>query len=104
MPFSNRSMRLQGDLKLGVIDTIGRRRDPIAVARLAKLLTHADAEVAAAAVALGGIGTTDAAAALTEALSSEKDPNRRESLASSLLLVGQRLAKTGNTQAAIGLF
>ncbi len=98
-------MRLQGDLKLGVIDTIGRRRDPIAVAPLAKLLAHADAEVAAAAaVALGGIGTTDAAAALTEALGSEKDPNRRESLASALLLVGQRLAKTGNTQAAIGVF
>ena len=96
---------LQGELKLGVIDTIGRRRDPIAVAPLVKLLTNADAEVAAAAaVALGEIGTTDAAAALTGALSSEKDPNRRESLASSLLMVGQRLAKTGNTQAAIGLF
>ena len=96
---------LEGDLKLGVIDTIGRRRDPIAVSRLAKLLTHNDAKVAAAAaIALGAIGTTDAAAALTEALSSEKDPRRRESLASSLLIVGQQLAKTGNTQAAIGLF
>lgn len=96
---------LQGDLKLGVIDTIGRRHDPIAVAPLVKLLTSGDADVAAAAaVALGEIGTTDAAAALTEALDSEKDPNRRESLASSLLMVGQRLAQTGDTQAAIGLF
>jgi len=95
---------LEGDLKLGVIDTIGRRRDPIAISRLAKLLTHADAEVAAAAVALGGIGTTRAAATLTEALRVEKDPHRRESLASALLLAGQRLAKTGNAQAAIGLF
>lgn len=96
---------LEGDLKLGVIDTIGRRRDPSAVARLAKLLTHVDAEVAAAAaVALGGIGTTDAAAALTEALSSENDPQRRKSLASALLLGGQRLARTGNSQAAIGIF
>ena len=96
---------LEGELKLGVIDTIGRRRDPNACARLAELLTHADAEVAAAAAAaLGSIGTTDAAAALTEVLSSEKDPHRKESLASSLLLVGQQLAKTGMTQAAIGLF
>jgi len=96
---------LQRELKLGVIDTIGRRRDPIAVAPLVELLTNADAEVAAAAaVALGEIGTTDTAAALTEALSSEKDPNRRGSLASSLLMVGQRLAKRGNTKAAIGIF
>ena len=96
---------LEGDLKLGVIDTIGRRRDPMAIARLAKLLRHADAGVAAAtAAALGAIGTTDAAATLTEALRVEKDPHRRESLASSLLIAGQRLAKTGNGQAAIGLF
>ena len=96
---------LEGDLKLGVIDTIGRRRDPIAVSRLAKLLKAADVKVAgAAAVAVGVIGTSDAAAALTDALSSEKSPRRRASLASSLLLVGQRLAKTGNTQTAIGIF
>ena len=96
---------LQGDLKLGVIGTIGRRRDAIAVAPLAKLLADADAEVAdCAAVALGWIGTTDAAAALTEAFGAEKDPNRKASLGSALLSVGQRLAKTGNTQAAIGVF
>ena len=96
---------LEGELRLGVIDTIGRRRDPTAVPHLAKLLADGDAGVAAAsAVALGGIGTTDAAAALATALGSENDPDRRESLASSLLLVGQRLAKTGDTQAAIDLF
>ena len=96
---------LEGDLKLGVIDSIGRRGDAIAVSHLAKLLHNSNSKVAAAtAVALGGIGTTDAAMALSEALSSEKDSSRREPLASSLLIVGQRLAKTGNTQAAIGLF
>ena len=96
---------LQDELKPGVIDTIGRRRDPIAVAPLVKLLADSDTEVAAAAaIALGEIGTTDAAAALTESLNSETDPHRRESLASSLLMAGQRLVKTGNTQAAIGLF
>ncbi len=96
---------LQGDLKLGVIGTIGRRRDAIAVAPLAKLLARADAGVAdSAAVALGWIGTTDATAVLTEAFGAEKDPKRKESLASALLLVGQRLAKAGNTQAAIGVF
>jgi HEAT repeat protein len=96
---------LEGDLQLGVIGTIGRRGDAVAVAPLAKLLPNTDAEVAeSAAVALGWIGTTDAAAALTEALGTEEDADRRESLASALLLAGQRLAKSGNTQAAIDVF
>jgi HEAT repeat protein len=96
---------LQGDLKLGVIGTIGRRRDPIAVGPLAKLLGNADARVAdSAGVALGWIATTEAAAALTKAFGTEKDPKRKESLASVMLLLGQRLAKTGNTQAAIDVF
>ena len=96
---------LEGDLRLGVIDTIGRRRDPFAVPRLAELLTDADVKVAAAAaVALGGIGTTNAAAALTEALSSEQDSSRKESLASSLLIAGQGLVKSGNTRDAVDLF
>jgi HEAT repeat protein len=96
---------LEGDLKLGVIGTIGRRQDATAVAPLAKLLAHSDAEVAeSAAIALGWIGTANAASALTEALGSEQDSQRRESLAHALLLVGQRLAKAGNTEAAIGVF
>lgn len=96
---------VEGDLLLGLIDTIGRRRDPIAVSRLAKLVVNTDAKVAAAAAAaIGSIGTADAAMALTHALGSENDPHRRESLAASLLLVGQRLAKLGNTQAATRLF
>ena len=45
---------LQGDLKLGVIGTIGRRHDPAADRALAKLLADADARTAdSAAVALG---------------------------------------------------
>ena len=96
---------LQGDLKLGVIGTIGRRCDPIAVEPLAKLLRDADGKVAdSAAVALGWIGTPDAATALTAAFDAEKDPKRKESLASAMLVVGQRLARAGNTQAAIDVF
>jgi HEAT repeat protein len=95
---------LEGDLKLGVIDTIGRRGDSIAVPRLTKLLAHDDAKVAAAAaVALGTIGSPDSAKTLAESLDAEKDDHRRESLASSLLLAGQRLAKQGNAQAAIDI-
>jgi len=93
---------LEGDLKLGVIDTLGRRCEPTAIAPLAKLLGDADAEVAgSAAVALGWIATPEAATALTEAFGAAKDPKRKESLASAMLLVGQRLARAGNTQAAL---
>ena len=96
---------LEGDLKLGVICTIGRRCDPVAVAPLAKLLGDGDAKVAdSAAVALGWIGTPDAAAALTEAFGAEKDTKRKESLASAMLVVGQRLVRAGNAQAAIDVF
>ena len=96
---------VQGELQLGVIDTLGRRRDPIAIAPLAGLMTHSDLQVvAAAAVALGEIGTPAAAAVLGTVLSSEKDPERRQSLSAALLLIGQRLAKTGNAQAAIAIF
>jgi HEAT repeat protein len=97
--------RLQGDLKLGVIGTIGRRCDPSAVTPLVRLLADSDGEVAdAAAVALGWIGTTDAAAALTDALNAAEEAARKESLGSALLLVGQRLVRAGNTSSAIEVF
>ena len=96
---------LQGDLKLGVIGTIGRRQDPIAVAPLAKLLADADAKAAdSAAVALAWIGTPKAAAALTEAFDAEKNSTRKASLGSALLLVGQRLVKKDNAQEAVAVF
>ena len=97
--------KLQGDVKLGVICTIGRRQDPAATAPLAKLLADTDEKVAdSAAVALGWIGTPDAAAALTKAFGAEKDSSRKVSLGSALLLVGQRLARKQNTQEAIAAF
>lgn len=96
---------LEGDLQLGVIDSIGRRHDVSAVPRLVKLLKHENSQVAAAvAVALAGIGTPETANVLSESLKAEKDVQRRESLASSLLLVGQRLVKTGKRQVAIDVF
>jgi len=96
---------LQGDLKLGVIGTMGRRRDAIAVAPLTKLLADTDGQVAeSAAVALGWIGTPDAAKSLTKAFTAAQDANRRAPLAHALLIVGQQLAKAGNKQAAIGVF
>jgi HEAT repeat protein len=60
---------LTGNQKIGVIGSLGSRRDAAAVAPLGKLLHTDDPAVArAAALALGAIGTADAAAALQTAL------------------------------------
>ncbi|HWB00553.1 MAG TPA: HEAT repeat domain-containing protein [Pirellulales bacterium] len=63
--------KLDGNLKIGVIGSLGAHRDTGAVAVLAPALRSNDAAVArAAAWALGAIGTADAAAALQATLSS----------------------------------
>ncbi len=61
--------QLQGQLLVGVINSIGFRRDGQATAALARLLTGTDDQVtAAAAAALGRIGSTAAAQELQQAL------------------------------------
>ena len=63
-------------LLVGVIGSIGVRRDPQAVAPLVKRLDDPDPEVVqAAARALGRIGTLDAVAPLEKALSSTAEVN-----------------------------
>jgi HEAT repeat protein len=69
--------KVKGRLLVGVIGSIGVRRDPKAVAPLVKRLGDPDPEVAqAAARALGRIGTLDAVTALEKALSSTAQANR----------------------------
>jgi HEAT repeat protein len=61
--------KLQGKLQIGVINSIGVRRDEMAVAWLAQKLKDADpALISAAAAALGRIGGEQAAQALGQAL------------------------------------
>ena len=61
--------KLQGKLQVGVINSIGKRRDTLAVAWLAQKLADADPALSsAAAAALGRIGGEPAAQALGQAL------------------------------------
>jgi HEAT repeat protein len=61
--------KAKGNLKIGVISSLGGRRDPAAVPALAGLLKDNEpAIVRAATLALGAIGTAEAAAALQGAL------------------------------------
>ncbi|HEY2882419.1 MAG TPA: HEAT repeat domain-containing protein [Pirellulales bacterium] len=69
--------KLNGPLKIGVIGSLGVRRDTESVASLARLLSDSDAAIArAAAFALGDIRTSEAAAALSamQSASSEVKP------------------------------
>ena len=69
--------KLKGKALVGVIGSIGVRRDAQAVEPLGKLLSDADADVAqAAARALGKIGTAPAAKALDGALASAPAANQ----------------------------
>lgn len=95
--------RLQGNLLIGVINSIGVRRDAGATSQLIKLLNSNDPEVAGAAgAALGRIGTPDAAKALRKAISSAQG-KLREDLASSAILCGERLYTGGKGSEAIQL-
>jgi HEAT repeat protein len=68
-----------GDLKTGMIGSIGRRRDRRAVRELARLVSDPDEKTARAAIsALGKIGTADAAEALSRARVSRKLANHRD--------------------------
>ena len=66
--------KLSGELKVGVISSLGARRDAGSVQALSALLGDGDAAVArAAALALGAIRTPEAAAALAKANPSEPE-------------------------------
>jgi HEAT repeat protein len=97
--------KLKGRPLVGVIGSIGVRRDAKAVAALAKLQHNTDRGVAqAASRALGSIGNTDAAKALTRAMMA--DSTRVNSLArhEGLLRCAERLAADGKKSEAIGIY
>ena len=76
-PCGTRWARSRDACVVGVIGSIGVRRDPKAVPALVKLLGDPDAEVAqAAARSLGRIGTLEAATALEKALPNAPEANR----------------------------
>ncbi len=80
--------KLTGTLKIGVIGSLGARRDAASVPALAELLCDADATVAvAAAHAMGTIGTPEAAESLGRWL--EKTPNgEKESVKKAVVEAG----------------
>ena len=89
-----------GLTRSGILDSLGQRRDPEAVPVLAGALDDADPiVVAAAAVALGKIGTVEAASGLTTARARVRDKGRT-AIDEGLLLGARRLLAAGQRELA----
>ncbi len=96
---------LQGKLLIGMINSLGVRRDAEAVPQLTKRLQNADQDVAAAAaVALGKIGGQPAATSLVAALSSATDPKTRSAIAQGCVLCAEKMLADGQHAEAITLY
>ena len=92
------------DARLGLINTLGERRDAKAVAAIAKHLAGADAVVAGACLdALGKIGGTDAVRAISAAEGKLAD-ELKAPLANALLRCGESLLAAGNTAEAAAVY
>jgi hypothetical protein len=95
--------KLKGRPLIGVIGSLGVRRDPKAVAPLAGLLKDSDADTAqAAARALGRIGDKAAAEALEGALASASAGNRL-AISEGLFRCVDRLIAGGQTAQALAI-
>jgi len=96
--------RLEGNRLIGVISSIGRRRDAKAVDGMAKRLKDDDPAVAAvAAKALGYIGNAQAAGILQKALT-EAAPSLRPAAANACLLCAEGLLKQKQRDQALALY
>jgi HEAT repeat protein len=96
--------KLKGNLLIGVIDSIGKRRDTASVAALAKLMYQSDPDVArAAASSLGKIGGGASMKELQSALPKTKGPVR-SAVADASLVCAERLLATGQRDQALAFY
>jgi HEAT repeat protein len=95
--------QLDGELKIGVIGSLGARGDEESVPALAGLVGDADASVArAAAIALGAIGTPKAAQALAHAQPNSDEAKLDTTDAS--LACAEGLLAAGDKAAALAIY
>jgi HEAT repeat protein len=96
--------KLSGSLKVGVIGSLGVRRDADSVATLAALLGNNDKTIASAAAhALGTIGNPDAAKALSQQGKKASGPLKR-AVADACLTCAEQLLADGKKPEAVLLY
>jgi HEAT repeat protein len=97
--------KTSGSNEVGILDSLGARRDTAAVPAVAKLLTSSDAALAvAAAQALGKIGGPEALAALESAWSASSTGAVHNADTDALLACANRMLKTGEGERALPIF
>ena len=95
--------KVSGELKIGVISSLGARRDEESVSALAKLLRDADAKVArAAAYALGAIRSAEAVKALAEA--KPTSPEVKQAATDASLACAEELVTVGKKAEATAVY
>ncbi len=95
---------VQGRQLVGVLNSIGVRRDAKAVGHLVRRVADQDSEVAsAAAVALGRIGNADASKALRSALAASP-AGVKSAVAEGLILCAEQLLASGDGAAAVKIY
>jgi HEAT repeat protein len=96
--------KTQGEVKRGIVFSLGERAEPAAVPALERLAAGKDAQLAADAVkALGKTGGPEAVRALTATLG-KAGPRLKAEAASALLLSAAGLAKSGDGAGAAGVY
>ncbi len=96
--------KVKGPLLVGVIDSIGQRKDAKAVDAIAKLLYDADPQVVqAAAATLGRISGPQATKALHDGLARTKGA-ARSAVAAACLVCAEGLMAQGDRKGALGLY
>ena len=96
--------KLSGKIRLGVINSLAVRRDAEAVPALTSLLNDADAETAGTAVAaLGKIGTSEAAVALT-GFKAKASATLQPAVAEACLSAAEQLLRQGQTEAVAKIY
>jgi len=96
--------KLKGNLLIGVINSIGKRRDSKASPMLVRMIYHSGGEVAPAAVAaLGSIGGSTSAKELRTALA-KTTGTTRAAVADAALVCTERLLEEGKRDDALALY
>lgn len=96
--------KTEGVLKVGVINSLGVRRDAASAPQLAALVDNADPQVAAAAIAaLGQIGNAEAAKTLGEVQKKAAAP-LQAAVADALLCCAERMLGAGQKLEAMAIY
>jgi HEAT repeat protein len=94
----------KGDVQLGVISSLGKRKTQAAVPALGALITDSKKDIASAAVtSLGRIAGKEATGLLSAALGKAK-PDLQAQIASALLLCAEDFRALKNTDSASGIY